>query len=511
MSTNFSQYQMPVVKVPLNFMQMHVSKAIKDGVKEIDVEAGRGAGKSTVLGKKIKTNVKEMPKSTGVIVGETFVQIKSRTLPSTKEGLEMFGLYEGIDYVVGKEGGSGYEQPFQKPNDWKNTIHFRNGTIAVFVSLDNPNSGRGLNASWVVGDEAALLDWTRLFNNVLTTNRTVKADFKYAKSLNSLMFVSSVAMTRKGEWFTNRETLANAEPDYSLNYRFIKANSHVNAYNLRKGWAKDMKKEALSILLYEAEIENIRPRGVLEGFYPQLKLKHYYQYQDDYVMMGGVTEYFTESCKYNQDLVRGVPIDFNLDFGGKINCGTVSQYLKSQHQINFIKEFYAKSVDSEKLSDLVKKFIEYYEPHKASCNVVNLYHDRSGYKEEANSKTTLAEDVENLLRKAGWKVINRTPNTNNPGHILKFRLIEEVLSETNHELPTVRINQDRCPNLIISMENAEVTHKDGFEKDKSSEKSKTIPQEHATHFSDTFDYRLYWGFGDVIDPNYTSSFLITNL
>lgn len=508
--TNLSRFQMPVVNVSHNLMQAAVANAIKYGVPEIDVEAARGSGKSTVLGKKIKTNVKEMPKSTGVVVGETFVQIKTRTLASTKEGLKMYGLHEDIHYVVGKCGkNNGFEMPFQTPDSWHNVMHFFNGTIAVFVSLDNPNSGRGLNASWIVGDEAALLDYTRLYNNVEITNRTVKSEFKYAKSLNSVMYVSSVAMTKKGEWFTGREKDSKKNPD---KVRFIKANAYVNAHNLRKGYIQEMKRKSLSQMIFDAEIMNIRPRGVQDGFYPQLKLKHYYQYQDDYHMLGGVTDDFVESCKYNQDLVRGVPIDLTLDFGGKINCGIVSQYLKSQHQINFIKEFFAKSADGEKLDDLVQKFIDYYEPHKASCNVVHLYHDRSGFKEEANSKTTLAEDVENKLRKAGWKVINKTPNTNNPGHIMKFRLIETILSETDHELPIVRINQDRCPNLIISMENAAITHKkDGFEKDKSSEKSKTIPQEHATHFSDTFDYRLYWQFGSVIDPSYTSSFVITNL
>ncbi len=411
--SSFSSFKMPVVTVKHNLMQAAVAEAIKDGVPEIDVEAARGAGKSTVLGKKIKTNVKEMPKSTGVIVGETFVQIKTRTLASTKEGLKMYGLHEDIHYVVGKCGKQyGFEMPFQSPDSWQNVIHFFNGTIAVFVSLDNPNSGRGLNASWVVGDEAALLDYTRLFNNVLTTNRTVKSEFKYAKSLNSLMFVSSVAMTKKGEWFTGRDALSLKNPK---KYRFIKANAFVNAHNLRKGWIEDMKRESLSQLIFDAEIMNIRPRGTQNGFYPQLKLRHYYHSKDDIALLGGVTENYTPSCKYDTDLVRGVPLDFNLDFGGKINCGTVSQYLKSQNQLNFIKEFFAKSTDEEKLSDLVKKFIDYYEPHKASCNVLHLYHDRSGFKEEPNSKTTLAEDVENQLRKAGWKVINKTPNTNKIG------------------------------------------------------------------------------------------------
>lgn len=501
---------MPIIDVPLNLMQAAAVYSINSGIKNLNIEAGRGAGKSTVLGKIIQECVKQMPRSTGIIVAETFVQVKSRTLPSTKEGMAMFGLFEDIDYVVGRCGKKeGFEMPFQAPDSWHNVIHFRNGAIIILVSLDNPNSGRGLNAYWVVGDEAALLDYTRLYNNVLTTNRAKKEIFSKSKMINSTTFVSSVAMTKKGEWFTKREELAKNDPK---NYSFIKANAFVNAHNLVDGYIKKMQKEALSKMIFEAEILNIRPRGVQDGFYPQLKLKHYYQYQDNVELLGGVTEGYTPSCKYDNDLVRGVPLEFNLDFGGKINCGTVSQYLKSQHTLKFIKEFFVKSADTKKLDDLVKEFIDYYEPHKASCNIIHLYHDRSGFKQEPNSKTTLAEDVENKLRAAGWKVINKTPNTNNPGHIEKYRLIETILSETDYTLPVVRINQDRCPNLIISMENAEVTHKhDGFEKDKSSEKSKTLPQEHATHFSDTFDYRLYWGFASMIDHSYTSSYIITNL
>lgn len=506
-------------EIKLNLMQAAVVKAITQyKIPNITVKAGRGAGKSFILGYALSMAVINMPRSTGVIVGETFVQIKSRTLPSTKEGLEKMGFFEGIDYVVGKSGKSlGFNMPFQAPDSWANVIHFRNGAIAVMVSLDNPNSGRGLNAYWVIGDEAALLNYERLFNNVLTTNRAVKPEFEGKPMLHSNIFVTSVPMTQKGKWIHDRETLAKAEKDNNIplnerEYLFIKAPSMINSENLKKGYVEKMRKESLSRIAFEAEILNIDPKGVEDGFYPQLKQRHYYQYKDDLSILGGVTENYTPSCKYDQDLVRNVPLDFNLDFGGKINCGTVSQYLKLDNQINFIKEFYAKSVDGEKLSDLVQKFIEYYEPHKASCNIVNLYHDRSGFKEEANSKTTLAEDVENQLRKAGWRVINRTPNTNNPGHIVKYRLIETILSETDHELPTVRINQDRCPNLIISLENAAVTHKkDGYEKDKSSEKSKTIPQEHATHFSDTFDYRLFWGFADIIDNTYTQSMVITNL
>ncbi len=124
----------------------------------------------------------------------------------------------------------------------------------------------------------------------------------------------------------------------------------------------------------------------------------------------------------------------------------------------------------------------------------------------------MAQDVENMLRAAGWKVTNHTPNTNNPDHTLKFRLVNEILEECIMFLPYIRINQDNCPNLIVSMENAGLKHKgDGFEKDKSSERSTVTLQEHATHLSDCFDYRLWWAFSYLIDYDYHSSFIVSNL
>jgi hypothetical protein len=508
MSNAVLYHNMPTRNIELNLMQAAAilsNKKLK--IPNINIEAARGTGKSTVLGWFIKEAVKQMPRSTGIIVGETFVQIKSRTLPSTKEGMEMFGLYEGIDYVVGKCGKElGFEMPFQAPSNWGNVIHFRNGAIAVLVSLDNPNSGRGLNSYWVIGDEAALLTYERLYDNVLTTNRAKKAIFRKASMLHAQVFVSSVAMTKKGEWFTNREKLARENPK---KYCFIQANAFVNAHNLKEGWIQDMQKEALSITQFNAEIMNIRPRGIKDGFYAQLKPKHYYQYKYDIDLLGGVTDKFKPSCKYDTDLIKNVPLQLNLDFGGKINCMTVAQHSTIQNSINFIKEFFRKNPDI--LDDLVQDFIDYYEPHKASSNVIHLYYDRYGNKKEANSKTTLAEDVINKLTKAGWVVINKTPNTNNPPHAEKYQLINTILAETDHRLPSVRINADNCPNLIISMENAPLKGDDAFEKDKSSERSKTILQEHATHFSDTLDYNLYWQFWHVVDSRYLSSFPVTNL
>jgi hypothetical protein len=330
----------------------------------------------------------------------------------------------------------------------------------------------------------------------------MKEQFSKCSLVNATIFASTVAMTKTGEWFTNREKLSKENPK---EYFFIKGNALINKHNLKPGYFDQMKKESLSKLHYEAEILNIRPKGVTEGFYAQLSDKNYYYHKSDYRALEDISKEYRPSCKYDTDLVRNVPIQLNVDFGGRINCCTVSQYLTINNEVRFLKDFAA--VTPKKLRDLIIEFIEYYDVHKASCNDIYLYHDRSGYNTQANSTTTLAMDVQIQLEAAGWNVINMTPESNNPDHVLKYRLINALLAEDDYTLPKVRINSDNCPNLIISMENAPVKlNKDGFEKDKASERSTVIKQEHATHLSDTLDYNLYWQFAYLLDYDHLSSY-----
>jgi hypothetical protein len=98
------------------------------------------------------------------------------------------------------------------------------------VSNDQANSGRGINCSIVIGDEAVLLD-QRLFNNVQTTNRSTCGGLYEDQPLVMLIYASSVAMTQKGQWFTDLEALAKKEPWKVL---FVKAPA-ANKHNLYPG------------------------------------------------------------------------------------------------------------------------------------------------------------------------------------------------------------------------------------------------------------------------------------
>lgn len=497
--------------VLLNPAQLIAIEANRVGKKKyIYLEWGRGSGKSTILGWYLKECIRQMPRSTGVVVGETYQQMLSRTLPATKEGLAMFGLYEGYDYVVGKSGASlGFEMPFQPPSSWRNVIHFRNGAIAHLVSLDMPDAGRGINAYWVIGDEAALLNKERLFINVQTTNRAKKSQFDKSTLLNAEIFASSTPLTKKGRWFVDMEERAREKPHL---YSYIRANAMVNKQNLAEDWFGRMEENAPSRLHYEAEILNMRPPNVLNGFYSffdESKHTYGYKYNLDYLQELGpdYKKIKHDNCKQDGDLVKGVPLTISIDPGTVINSMTVWQYLKSIHEERTLKEFFVKS--PKDYEDMIVDFDAYYQPHKETNNTVYLRHDAQAFKERDKNGKLTSEKIEKKLRDLGWRVINVTPKTNNPFHSDKFVVMNAILKESDSRLPKWRINKDNCPNLVISisMAEAEIKSNSDFGKDKSSERDSSTLPEHATHLSDTADYYLYWKWADTVRGNLSTFFM----
>lgn len=463
--------------------------------KQKFLEWGRGAGKTTYLGFDTSQVLQQMPRASGALVGSTYSQILSRFLPAIKEGLEMFGIYENLDYVVGTMAGKkmGFALPFQTPDAFNNIMHFSNGFIYQFVSLDHKDSGRGLNSYLIRGDEAGLLDSEKLAINVRNTNRAKKAIFKDATLLHSEVFTSSTPLTKKGKWFTDMEAVAKEKPK---KVAFIKATAHCNLHNLRSDYFEYMRQAYTSDFIYNAEMLNIRPREITDGFYPQLHpdIHYYTDYDNAYLESLDLKKLDGSSfnCKQDRDLQRKQPLILSIDYGASINTVTISQLQDNTYRV--VKEFYVKH---PKILDHVflEEFIPYYKDYPTK--VIKFYGDRSGNSRTANSKYTFAEQSANILRDAGWKVHMMTVG-NNPSYMDKFRLINVMLKEDGRgRLPKIRINSANCPNLIISLERSEIIDtSSGLQKDKRPERRKTVEQEHATHFSDTFDYPLFAMFNE---------------
>ena len=488
-------------KVFLNAAQIAAAFSFQ---KQKYLEWGRGTGKTTYLGYDTSQLLKQMPRGSFAMVGSTYSQILSRFLPAIKEGLELFGIYENIDYVVGSMAGKkmGFKMPFQAPDAFNNIIHFSNGCIFQMVSLDHKDSGRGLNSYAIRGDEAGLFDDEKLAINVKNTNRAKKEIFKNASLLHSEVFTSSTPLTKKGKWFTDMQDYAMRNPKEAI---FIKATAHCNLHNLRSDYFEYMKQAYTNDVIYNAEMLNIRPKEITDGFYAQLNpdIHYYTNFDNSYLETLDLKKLDGTSfnCKQDADLDVTKPLIISVDWGANINTLTVSQHQDKEYRV--LKEFYVKS---PKILDhlFLEEFIPYYDSYPNKT--IRFYGDRSGNSRVANSKFTFAEQAAQLLRNAGWKVHLMTVG-NNPSYMDKFRLINVMLREDGRgRLPKIRINSANCPNLIISLEHAEIIDTSaGLKKDKRSEQRKSVEQQHATHFSDTFDYPIYSLFAELFSNQLKST------
>lgn len=462
--------------------------------QQIYIEAGRGTGKTVMIAIRMLELVMQMPRGTFLIVGQTYSQILSKFLPEIKQTLEMFGVFEDVDYVVGSSKGKkmGYKMPFGSPDTFHNVIHFSNGSIFQLVSLEHKDSGRGLNSYAIIGDEAGLMDGDKLSINVRNTNRAIKEIFKKSKLLNSELFVSSTPLTKKGKWFVDMENESLKEPKKIL---FLKATAKINLHNVRPDYFEYMKRSYSSELIYNAEMLNIRPKEIADGFYPQLTPNHYYtNFNNDYLEaldLGGLHK-SSFNCRQDNDINPNLPLLMSVDWGAAINSMVISQLQNDTYRV--LKSFWVKT---PKILDhlFLEEFIPYYEPFPNK--VIKFYYDRVGNSKTANSKHTYAQQAAKLLRNAGWKVHEMTVGSN-PNHMDKFRLINVALREDGRgNLPKIRINSSNCSDLIVSMENAEARDTSrGLEKDKRSETRKSVEQQHATHLSDAFDYPFFQLFNE---------------
>jgi len=474
--------------IQLNVAQFHAYIAKQ---KQKYLEWGRGTGKTTFLGFDALQLVKQMPRASFAMVGSTYSQILSRFMPAIKEGLELFGVYENVDYVVGSMAGKkmGFKMPWQSPDAFNNIWHWSNGCIFQFVSLDHKDSGRGLNSYAIRGDEAGLLDDEKLAINVKNTNRALKDVYKKASLLHSEVFTSSTPLTKKGRWFTDMEAEAYKNPK---DIYFLKATAKVNMQNLRSDYFEYMRQAYRNDMIYEAEMLNIRPKEITDGFYAQLTANHYYTdhnlgYLETVPPLKDLSGN-SFNCNQDRDLQKNKPLIMSVDWGASINSMTISQMQDGVYRV--LKEFYVKS---PKILDhlWIEEFLPYYDAHQ--CKEVYFYYDRTGNSATANSKLTFADQARAIMKSHKWKVFTMTTGTN-PSYTDKFTLINSALKEDGkmRAIPKIRINESNCPNLIVSMENAEVLEgRNGIEKDKRSERRKGVDQEHATHLSDTFDYPFY--------------------
>lgn len=163
-----------------------------------------------------------------------------------------------------------------------------------------------------------------------------------------------------------------------------------------------------------------------------------------------------------------------------------------------IKEFYAKPDESEDvvIDDVVDQVCEYYQHH--ICKDLHYYRDRYGDSRNPSAKNSKPYNEQAIERfqKNGWNVYPKVHKGMEPPQHEKYLLWANILKGSNPAFPKVIFNGKNCRYTLISMNNTKVVEKEGkYQKDKTSERKKSILPEEATHFSDAVDKRIWTKYG----------------
>jgi hypothetical protein len=438
---------------------------------------GRGSGKSTVQGLINYQRIINLPRGKGFLAGLTYNQILTKFLPPALSFWESCGLVEYDDrtregdYILGRKPPIGWAKPYQPPRRYENVISFSNGCAIELLSMDRPNTDRGGSYDWGDFDEAVLIPKDQHDKELVISIRGNLHHFNHHLH-QSRLYTSTMPWMPSGNWLLEKKQDAISFPNDVF---YIESTAFDNIQVLGQKYLDDLKRE-LPPEVYAVEVMNQRPNRLPDAFYPALEMdRHCYWNSFDYDL--------NEKGIYTRgvsDIKASEPLELSFDFG-TFNSMIIAQDYRNEERI--VDCLY---VNNPKiLDDLVDEFTKRYARHGKKH--VDVYGDRNGNNRQANAKRTLYEEIKLRLTKAGWTV-NLMVKGLDPAHDLKYELINKMLREESTRWPRVRINQNTCKPLLLSMAGARMTH-DG-KKDKRSERDGTAP-ELATHLSDCIDNLLY--------------------
>jgi hypothetical protein len=503
--------------------------------RETYVVAARGTGKSEgKLAPAAHRNMITMPRCLGANVGATFAQILTRTLPSVIKGWEKLGYKRDVHYTIGHYGPKAWNwpKPYWAPIDAKHLIHWYTGAAIQMVSQDGVGMANGMSVDFIHGDEARFLKYDKFHEELLPINRGNNVYFGHLPQHHSIMLCTDMPKSTTAQWILEKQKLCDEKiinliinvqyeinqlrellPSYAKSTQvqvmkkikqyekqlallrmnavhYIEANTIDNIHALGLRYIADQKRN-LSPEQFDRSILNKRTRDMKTAFYVALdeETHTYESYNQSHFENVG---YDFERLQVNDSRKDGLvntnaALDIAIDYGASINFMVVGQK-QSARYYNIVKEHWRLS--PELLEEVVRDFVNYYKYHNRK--VVNYYYDHTAIGKDGKSRESYRDIVMRVLRDSGWQV-NMKYTGQAPNHEDKYNFFIKLMSENTQDLPCMRIDRGNCPALWKSMSDAKHRQTDeGFKKDKRSERDPQVPQQFATHGSDSFD-QLIWG------------------
>lgn len=458
------------------------------------VQCGRGSGKSTGAAIDIKTVVYDMPRSKNFILGATYKDILTKTLPSTIKALRLLGFEKDLHYFVGRRPPPKWSWPdcYEPPLDPSHSIFFMNGTVYDLLSEDV--SSRGANYAAGMVDEAQDADQEYFQSQVVPTLRLEYQVLKLCKTYRRISLFCSMPRIRKQEWIFELEELAGKFP---AEYLWLTSDSRINAHNLPPDWFKDQKR-LLKPSEYAIEIDNIRPQKLEGGFYPMFddKLCGYVKFNNDYLdgIISNNNGYRPEdfdnlNSLQDADVLTNDPLEICMDYGAWFNGIVTGQ--------EYDRTFWFQSAiaidEKSKFEDMLHTWCNYYRFHKNKT--VYYWYDHTARDHDSRTEE-YPVIVGRVLRSYGWTVIDMYIGKQ-PSPEDRYKFWGYAHNGDHPDLPRFMYNRHHCKWLIVSVNGAGVRQgKHGFEKDKRDEGNQNIDQRTTTHFSDAMDTLALGKYGD---------------
>lgn len=431
----------------------------------------RASGKSGALAYRFYQRTQMMPGGRFFLGAGTIEQLLNNILPNIFYILDAefsVSLEEGEDYVIGVRPPTWFKKPIQKPRTYKNIVSWSNGSWTELITPRKLQPFRGASTDGGDIDEALLWKWRTISEVLLPTFRGNKHKFGKCPIHQTLSIYSSMPRKPGGMWLLSLEKKAVADPA-TFSYFFFswKDNTDVIGEDYGERMSKMMDPVEKAI-----EIDGILDIKTGEEYYHQFSYDRHV-----YVTSKGKINR-TDEYEYNPF----AQIDLTFDFASHFNCMIIIQ--PNGLEICCIDSMFVKF--NEKINILVSNFCRAYEAHKNK--VVNLFGEPNGTNQREDN-VPLFTQVQEQFIKNGWEAViwveqYDTADRHKERYIDMNNVLEE--SEAKPWLPFIRLNADKCEDVIIALQKTRVTleHK----KDKSDEKRyHDIAQEHAPHYTDALD------------------------
>jgi hypothetical protein len=482
-------------------------------------------------------NVFSMPRSNGFLVGTTYEQLLTRTLPPLVAAWARRGYHEGVHYWIRRFPPAQLKVPkaYRTPLKADHYIQWFNGSGIYLVSQDRPGTINGVSTQWGAGDEAKFLNVNKLREETLLTLSGNAEHFGHMSCYLSLMFCSDMPTTSRGTWLLDYEAMMDKESvqaillvqqlrhqllaeleDDTLSQRkraerekrvveldgylnelrkdlvyYSEATTLDNIHALGLAPIKQFKR-TLNEMVFNSSVLNKKVLKVENGFYSLLSEDAHaydainYDYLDKLKM--DYSAPLEADSRHDADVNRQEPLDVALDYNNAINSLVVGQEYGQEYRC--VNSLFVLGAEGLLLRDVVKKFCKYYKCHENK--VVNYFFDHTAVARSASTNLSFADEVMQEFRAQGWIVVERNIGQSSSHH--SRYLFWAMLFNGDSRLPRWGYNRTRFAQAAVSMQQAPVKRiGEFFKKDKGSERTNSgVPPEQATHLSEATD-TLIWG------------------